>query len=394
MNVSVQTFSPPVMRSSLPISEDLVFEIFSRLPSKAIARCRCISKLLASMLVRQDFTESFLTKSCARPQLLFAFQYDSEVVFFSSPQPENPEENSYVVAPSQLACFPSSHRLFYTNTPTGGFFCYVVERIFEGMKDSEYVPVICNPSTGQSLNLPTLKSSKRFGVESYLGYDPVSKEFKVLSMETSFVSGQYISVKHQVLTLGTEKLSWRMVECCIPHNSSRKWICISGVLYYTARAGNWSSMVVCFDLNSEKFTFVNFMKASGKEMHGSTTLINNNGKLGLLMSEDTSSDYICGASKSLELWVLRDAGKNEWSEHVYVLPPSWEDVVSEYMRISGMVGTNEIVLAPLFQNVPPYVIYYNVERKTIRKVGIQVMEGLQVKRFYTFVNYVEDVKFL
>ncbi|KAF2568316.1 hypothetical protein F2Q68_00027820 [Brassica cretica] len=381
MNVSVQTFSPPVMRSSLPIPEDLVFEIFSRLPSKAIARCRCISKLLASMLVRLDFTESFLTKSCARPQLLFAFQDDSEVVFFSSPQPENPEENSYVVAPSQLACFPSSHRLFYTNTPTGGFFCYVVERIFEGMKDSEYVPVICNPSTGLSLNLPTLKSSKRFGVESYLGYDPVSKEFKVLSMETSFVSGQYISVKHQVLTLGTEKLSWRMVECCIPPNSS-------------PTEGYWSSMVVCFDLNSEKFTFVNFMKASGKEMHGSTTLINYNGKLGLPMSEDTSSDYICEASKSLELWVLRDAGKNEWSKHVYVLPPSWKDVVSEYMRISGMVGPNEIVLAPLFQNVPPYVIYYNVERKTIRKVGIQVMEALQGKRFYTFVNYVEDVKFL
>lgn len=79
---------------------------------------------------------------------------------------------------------------------------------------------------------------------------------------------------------------------------------------------------------------------------------------------------------------------------IYVLPPSWEDVVSEYMRISGMVGTNEIVLAPLFQNVPPYVIYYNVERKTITKVGIQVMEALQGKRFYTFVNYVEDVKFL
>ncbi|RID66831.1 hypothetical protein BRARA_D01946 [Brassica rapa] len=359
MNVSVQTFSPPVMRSSLPIPEDLVFEIFSRLPSKAIARCRCISKLLGSMLVRQDFTESFLTKSCARPQLLFAFQDDSEVVFFSSPQPENPEDNSYVVAP--------------------------IERFFEGMKDSEYVPVICNPSTGQSLNLPTLKTSER--VESYLGYDPVSKELKVLSMETSFVSGEWISVKHHVLTLGTKKLTWRLVECCIPHRSSSKWICISGVLYYTATEGYWSSMVVCFDLNSEKFTFVNFMKASGKEMHGSTTLINYNGKLGLLMSEDTTS-------KSLELWVLRDAGKNEWSKHVYVLPPSWKDVVSEYMRISGMVGTNEIVLAPLFQNVPLYVVYYNVERNTITKVGIQVMEALQGKIFHTFVNYVENVKLL
>ncbi|CDY60955.1 BnaA04g28850D [Brassica napus] len=307
MNVSVLTISPPVMGSSLPIPDDLVFEIFSRLPSKAIARCRCVSKLLASMLRSHYFTELFLTKSCARPQLLFAFEDDSEVVFFSSPQPENPEENSYVLAANQLARIPSSY----------------------------------------GLSAPTR----------------------------------------------TEKLSWRLVECSIPHCPSTKWICINGVLYYTATAGYWSSMVVCFDFKSEKFSFVNFMEASGKEMHGSTTLINYNGKLGLLMSEDTGYDYICGASKSLELWVLRDAGKNEWSEHVYVLPPSWEDVVSA-MSISGMVGTNEIVLAPLFRNVPPYVIYYNVERKTITKVGIQVMEALQGKRFYTFLNYVEDVKFL
>ncbi|CAF2287714.1 F-box protein DOR [Brassica rapa] len=390
MNVSVLTISPPVMGSSLPIPDDLVFEIFSRLPSKAIARCRCVSKLLASMLRSHYFTELFLTKSCARPQLLFAFEDDSEVVFFSSPQPENPEENSYVLAANQLARIPSSYGL---SAPTSGFFCYKVEQTFEGMKVPEFVPVICNPSTGQSLTLPRLKPTMRQGAHSHLGYDPVSKEFKVLSMETSFVSGEWISLKHQVLTLGTEKLSWRLVECSIPHCPSTKWICINGVLYYTATAGYWSSMVVCFDFKSEKFSFVNFMEASGKEMHGSTTLINYNGKLGLLMSEDTGYDYICGASKSLELWVLRDAGKNEWSEHVYVLPPSWEDVVSA-MSISGMVGTNEIVLAPLFRNVPPYVIYYNVERKTITKVGIQVMEALQGKRFYTFLNYVEDVKFL
>ncbi|CAF1865868.1 BnaC04g42740D [Brassica napus] len=84
-------------------------------------------------------------------------------------------------------------------------------------------------------------------------------------------------------------------------------------------------------------------------------------------------------------------GHSEMSLHIQALGVH---AFSEYMRISGMVGTNEIVLAPLFQNVPPYVIYYNVERKTITKVGIQVMEALQGKRFYTFVNYVEDVKFL
>nr|VDD14415.1 unnamed protein product [Brassica oleracea] len=393
--MNVLTFSPPVTRSSLSIPDDLVLEIFSRLPLKAITRCRCVSKLLESMLRSQYFTESFLIKSFARPQLLFACKDDSKLFFFSSPQPENPEENSYVVAANHLERFPCSDRF---SAPTSGFFsCYG----FSLIMNCELENVICNPSTGQSLTLPPiLKSRKGFGVEIYLGYEPIAKEFKVLSMELWSESGEWISAKHQVLTLGTKNLSWRMVKCCIPHNCSDKWICISGVIYYEA-PDNWASMrsmVVCFDLRSEKFSFVNFMETSSKEMPVSTTLINYNDKLGLLMSGDSddNSGYgcICGESKSLELWVLQDAGKNEWSKHVYVLPPPWEDVVSEDMHIAGMVGVNEIVLTPWYKSVPPYVIYFNVERKTITKVGIRGMEAFRGKRFYTFLNYVENVKLL
>ncbi|CAN6834311.1 unnamed protein product, partial [Brassica oleracea] len=284
-----------------------LFEIFSRLPSKAIARCRCVSKLWASMLRCQDFFFFFLKNLLSIFHRVFFDQ-----TFFSLPSSRRlsqkiQKENSYVVAANQLARFPSAYGF---SARTSGFFCYQVEHIFEGSKVPEFVPVICNPSTGQSLILPTLKSRKRFGVESYLGYEPIAKEFKVLSMECSCESGEWISAKHQVLTLGTNKLSWRFVECCIPHLSSSKWMCISGVLYYAAAA--YSSyertMVACFDLRSEKFSFVNFSRA----MPSSTTLVNYNGKLGLLMSGDLG-DF---GDIAILLWVLRDAGKNEWSKHV------------------------------------------------------------------------------
>ncbi|CAN6990689.1 unnamed protein product [Brassica rapa subsp. trilocularis] len=147
-------------------------------------------------------------------------------------------------------------------------------------------------------------------------------------------------------------------------------------------------MVACFDLRDEKFSFVNFSRA----MHGSTVLVNYNGKLGLLMSGDPPGVNISRASESFELWVLQVA---EWSKHVYVLPPSWKDVVTETMRIAGIiVGTNEIVLVPGLQNVPSYVLYFNVERNTITKVRIQGMETFQGKRFNTYLNYVENVKLL
>ncbi|CDY60959.1 BnaA04g28880D [Brassica napus] len=249
-------------RNSLPVPDELAMEIFSRLPSKAMAMCRCACKLWSSMLRRQDFTELFLTKSCARPQLLF-FREDHSVrefVFISSPQPENPQENSYVVASNPLACFPRSSGFYGC---TNGFFCYGADRFFKRLKFPVCVPVICNPSTGQSLTMPRLISKKRYGVQSYLGYEPIEKELKLLSMNNS----------------------------------------LNGPIMYT----------------------------------------------------------------------------------YYHL---------QTMCIAGMVGTNEIVFSPIYQRVPYYVIYFNVERRTITKVGIQGLEAFQGKSFKTYLNYVENVKLL
>ncbi|KAH0930201.1 hypothetical protein HID58_015928 [Brassica napus] len=44
--------------------------------------------------------------------------------------------------------------------------------------------------------------------------------------------------------------------------------------------------------------------------------------------------------------------------------------------------------------LPSYVIYFNVERKTITKVGIQGMEAFQGKRLDTHLNYAENVKLI
>ncbi|CAN6883218.1 unnamed protein product [Brassica oleracea] len=168
---------------SLPIPDELVFEIFSRLPSKVIARCRCVCKLWSSMLCSQDFIQSFLTKSCACPQILFSCEAKFDICFWSVPQPQNLEgDSSAVAAANHLAPFRRYTR--FLGCTNGLFVCG-----FEGLKnDSKFVTVICNPSTGQSLTLPRLKSRTRYEVETYLGYDPIAKEYKVLSMAFSRVN--------------------------------------------------------------------------------------------------------------------------------------------------------------------------------------------------------------
>ncbi|KAJ4903431.1 F-box protein DOR [Raphanus sativus] len=379
-------------RNSLTLPVEVVTEILSRLPSKSIARCRCVCKLWSSVIRSQDFTDSFFTRSLARPpRLLFACEDHSEVHFFSSPQPENPpEDNSRVVATNHIARSPRYDKLFGC---TNGFFCYGAKRILRGWNKQLFFTVICNPSTGQSLTLPRLNSKLCHRMESYLGYDPIAKQYKVLSVCDGREPHVCYGKEFHVLTLGTKKPSWRAVECCIPHYSSGEWVCISGVLYYIASEIRYSveSMVVCFDLRTEKFSSVWLYRRFGGAY--STSLTNYNGRLGFLMSSG-DYDYVSGACKRFELWVLGDAAKHEWFKHVYVLPPFWKHVVEDRYYFAGMVGVDEIVLAPMFQYVPSYVIYYNVKSKTIRKVRIQGMEALQGKRLHTYLNYVENVKLL
>ncbi|KAF3518748.1 hypothetical protein DY000_02059829 [Brassica cretica] len=172
---------------SEPIPADLIIEIVLRLPTKSVARCRCVSKFWSSTLRRQDFTEIF----CAR----------------------------YFSQPDQLL-----------------FAC------------------ICNPSTRQCFTLPELKTHKEFSlVRTFFGYDPIEKQVKVLTItgEHEEEDNAISDDEHHVLTLETDKISWRRIECGTPHSpSSGTSLCISGVLYYRAseKAFSNASMIVCFDL--------------------------------------------------------------------------------------------------------------------------------------------------
>ncbi|KAL0701067.1 hypothetical protein Bca4012_057189 [Brassica carinata] len=142
---------------------------------------------------------------------------------------------------------------------------------------------------------------------------------------------------------------------------------------------------------SEKFKIVN--KAEDMVLCSYSTLVNFKGKLGAFVVGE--GGVVTGQTMSIELWVLVDAEKREWSKHLYVLPPLWKNVVAESeLYFVGVTGEKEIVFSMLHLSDPFYVYYYNIEENTITRVEIQGMSGFKNVRVRASLDHVEDVKLM
>ncbi|KAL0731153.1 hypothetical protein Bca4012_027247 [Brassica carinata] len=380
-----RTQSPISIGNSETLPIDLIIEILSRLPAKSIAKCGCVSKSWAYVLRREYFTELFITRSRARPQLLLYCREISELFLFSIPQVQNQD----VVSANYLTRFPFERSSKIIGS-VRGLFCLTHLRKFY-----KTAPVMCNPSTGQSLPLPNVKT-KTVLVNSFLGFDPIGKQFKLLSMTGDCDSSE----AYQVLTLGARKLAWRKIKCSIISHAYLQidGICLNGVIYYVTVVNGPPRVfsILCFDVRSEKFKVIN--RAEEMAIWCGSTLVNYKGTLGALLSDRCTE--VTRETKCFELWVLVDAEKHEWSKHISIsLPPLWKNIVADAkLFFVGVTGTDEIVLSPHRLSISKpccfYFFYYNIESNTIRRVEIRGLDAFKYCRIHMSLNHVEDVKLL
>ncbi|CAH8267728.1 unnamed protein product [Arabidopsis lyrata] len=128
----------------------------------------------------------------------------------------------------------------------------------------------------------------------------------------------------------------------------------------------------------------------------STSLINYNGKLGILSASSYRVDY---NTEAIELRVLEDADEVKWSKTVYKFPYYWKDLAAKtYLHIVGMTTTGEIVLSTYYVHNPFYIFYYNTVKNSVVRVridfGIKPLRALNCSKILTFVNHVENVKLM
>ncbi|CAL9232262.1 unnamed protein product, partial [Arabidopsis halleri] len=146
-------------------------------------------------------------------------------------------------------------------------------------------------------------------------------------------------------------------------------------------------MIVCFDVRAEKFRFID-----GWYIH---QLINYKGKLGGINLHyeqhcEWSTEW---HTRELQLRVLEDVEKQEWSKYVY---PFLENGYRKHLSVVGMTMTSEIVLSENWGSRPYNVFYFNPERNTFQCVNFQGV-GAKHEKFnhcgivYAFVDHVEDL---
>ncbi|KAG7654985.1 F-box-like domain superfamily [Arabidopsis suecica] len=385
-------------KNSETIPFDLVNEILTRLPVKSIARFRCLSKLCASTLNNPDFTESFFTISSSRPKLLVTCPKDGETFFFSSPKPR---DSSPLVVNFHMS-FSINHLCGICRPVCGFIYGFNSHTNLKGRTISK--PLICNPSTGESWPLPRVKTNRTI-ITSFFGYDPINKEFKVLCMTKSKFG---VFGEHQVLTFGTGKeLSWRKIKCDMAHYPEvvdyeasgyprplYYGICINGVLYYLGRVHDdldGFPDMVCFDIKFEKFSYIK--KANGMKRNSGVnlqpTLVNHKGKIAKLQANIGPGSI---RYTGIQLWVLEDAKKHQWSSYIYVVPPPWKNIIEETkLRFVGTSDTGDIVLSPCNISNSFYLLYYDPERNAIARVEIQGMEAFKSHKSYAFLDYAENI---
>ncbi|XP_019099870.1 PREDICTED: F-box/kelch-repeat protein At3g04660-like [Camelina sativa] len=342
------------------IALELKVEILMKLLPESIARLGFVSNHWSSIIRGKDFTDLYQTRSSSQPRLLFAvYRRNTQKHFFHSCSQEDPSSDhsrvSYTLNSDLRYCF---------NPPIGGF-------IF-GRNGTK--AIIGNPSTGQFVSLPRVKTNRK-NIFSVFGYEPVNDLYKVLCMTVITKRGSQsfkwedpfyeepMTEEHQVLTVGP-KQKWRMLECKFihRHHSGSPGICRNGVVYYLASLNDEKSLV-SFDLRSEDFNVSKLPEDYILQQFGN--LVNHSGKIAIVCH---------GYSGPMDLWVLEDATKEEWSKFAAVIP-SIKDIYGNDQKVMfcGILATGETILAPIPSPNPFFFICYDPKEKDARKV---VIEGI------------------
>ncbi|KAG7560579.1 F-box associated domain type 3 [Arabidopsis thaliana x Arabidopsis arenosa] len=253
------------------IPEEVLMEILARLPANSVTRFKCVSKHWSSLNSSRYFTNLFFkVTSPKREPRPFMFLSDRE------------HHYALLSTNNNFEADPFSH-------------------------------------LNQDLTFPGMGVEGDFRMWNYFGHDSVNDAYKVLSIVWEVSKEErVVRSEHQVFVLGSGA-SWRGTHSTIPppppHRPYSQGISINRVLYYGSWIGKNTCVLMSFDLTTEEFNLIELpIEACIVWNTRRANLMIYGGKVAVFEYSRLMTECI------LDLWVVEDARKSEWSHKAFVLP--------------------------------------------------------------------------
>ncbi|PWA53596.1 F-box domain-containing protein [Artemisia annua] len=250
----------PILRSMANTPDDVLHELFIRLPAKLVARMRCVCKSWNGFLTTPSFIKSHLDHSKnTNKEILLEFEADGYPFFdFENPctaeysQPLNLEIPNFLKFPVNTPPFDS----FYLIGSVNGLICFVDEGSLRCPTPGVH---IWNPSLSAFLTLPPYSTGSKCK-DKYLwfGFDPKTDDYKVVKVIR--IEGADIRNEWPVEVYSMRKGVWEVISERFPshvRNLSRNEL---GVGWHDGRV-HWLGYnymtqqltIVAFDLDEKTF---------------------------------------------------------------------------------------------------------------------------------------------
>ena len=331
------------------LSDDVVFDILTRLPVKPIIRFRCVSKSLNSTITDPIFINAHFNLNKAKS--LSNNNNNGYLLCKTRPVPTSSEADLCTVVCNndhtltEISRFKIPFDPFYIIGFFNGIFCLTALDEDRDSLCTKYFGYNCmtclwNPSIRK---FKMLQANNHFYTIGYgFAYHCQNDDLKVLRFLRLVHKGPlWWSFQAEVYTLSTD--SWRLVE---PHNRLIKsvWriesngLFFNGALHYIAytRHNNFlKKIILCFDVDDEKFREILLPQNYAVELSPSfDQLAVLKGSLALI-----NFGQCAGVDNELhEIWVMRDYGVAEsWTQKVVPL--------LNFKSIFGCMGSDELMIS-------------------------------------------------
>ncbi|KAF8098258.1 hypothetical protein N665_0270s0029 [Sinapis alba] len=358
----------------ITIPLDIVVEILERLPTKSLARFRCVSYQWESLINNYIVIDSIVTRRLNQPPRDPHFFLEK---CFNQPQRDPPWRSS----PKPFSILSYTYLYHQVTDEEQLYHEEIIGKCQDYLKDFQYVrgligfacshngPFrIYNPTTRQSLFLPVTRLP---GTLLYLfGYDPFRNQYKVLCLT---LHRQEESCK--LFILGDVSNEWWDIPCSVgrDHFPLEEAVCINGTIYYKARKANWSHVLLSFDVRHEMFNHIQTPENLWlSPLYGDSTLVNYNGKLGCICPNKFSLNTV-----DVDMWVMQDAEKQEWSKVTFLdMLHGLPNLNIKFAGVTNPGGEIVIVHNGYLSEFALEVYYYDPKQNGLRRAEIQTTTSL------------------